>query len=397
MTVNSLTVSDNNVSSNKRVIAKINLGHLRYNLARVKQLAINSKIISVIKADAYGHGMFPIAKALAESDILAVARFDEALELRQFLLQEKIDKAILILQGVFSNNELCSCVEHNFMPNIHSLEQLKTLRLFFKQHPQLSLNYWLKVDTGMHRLGLNDDDWSLALKDLKSLDSQHQAMGVMSHFACADEINNPLNQQQLSKFEDFYVQLDKLTQSNKSMANSAAILSLQKSYFDWVRPGIMLYGVSPFAASEQNRTALDEQLKPVMTLSSEIIAIKTLKQGDCIGYGSTWCCPEDMQIGIVAIGYGDGYPRHAQAGTPVLLHGIEVPLVGRVSMDMISIDLRYFFKKDTPQKNIQLGDKVILWGEHLAIEKIAKNSATIAYELLCQLTPRVHFQYIENT
>jgi len=158
----------------------------------------------------------------------------------------------------------------------------------------------------------------------------------------------------------------------------------------------MLYGISPFESSVTGRTGLDEQLKPVMTLYSELIAVKTLKQGDCIGYGAQWCCPEDMTIGVVAIGYGDGYPRHAEAGTPVLLHGIEVPLVGRVSMDMITIDLRHFFQvNNNLLPDVNIGDRVILWGEGLPIEKVSQKSATIAYEILCQLTQRVSFEYVE--
>lgn len=393
--INHINIVSNNIK--KKVVAEINLAHLRYNLAQVKERVGNTKIMSVIKANAYGHGVFPIAEALQASDIFAVARFGEALELRYFLTRANIDRPILILEGVSSVNEIVICSDNNLIPNIHCLEQFEMLKNFFKQYSQRKLDYWLKADTGMHRLGFLNDDWTEVLKEIKSLDKRYLPTGIMSHFACADEIESPFNQQQLSQFKTFYTELEKLTSINKSLANSAAILSLAVSHFDWVRPGIMLYGVSPFETSKDDRTGLDEKLKPVMTLSSEIIAIKKLKQGDCIGYGSTWCCPENMYIGVIAIGYGDGYPRHAEPGTPVLIHGVEVPLVGRVSMDMITVDLRYFFHHNNKAiETIHIGDKVVLWGEGLAIEKISKKSTTISYELLCNLTQRVSFKYIDN-
>ncbi len=400
MTINDLNKPNNIVSYNEKikVVAEISLAHLRYNLSQVKKLVGEAKVMSVIKANAYGHGMFPIAKALVESDIYAVARFEEALQLREFLNQESIGKPVLILEGVSSIDELLICAENNLITNIHCLQQFDILLNFFKQYNQLKLNYWLKVDTGMHRLGLLNDDWIYVLKEIQNMELQYHPLGIMSHFACADEVDNSFNQQQLLEFESFHAEFEDIAAINKSLANSAAILSLPSSYFDWVRPGIMLYGVSPFETNNEGRSGFDEKLKPVMTLSSELIAIKKLKQGDCVGYGSTWCCPEDMTIGVVAVGYGDGYPRHAQTGTPVLIHGIEVPLIGRVSMDMITIDLSCFFQKNKKAEVFQpinIGDKVILWGENLPIEKIAKKADTIAYELLCQLTQRVDFQYIE--
>ncbi len=400
MTINDLNKPNNIVSyiRKSKVVAEISLAHLRYNLSQVKKLVGEAKVMSVIKANAYGHGMFSIAKALVASDIYAVARFEEALKLREFLNKESIDKAVLVLEGVSSIDELLICAKNNFITNIYCLQQFDVLLNFFKQYNQSQLNYWLKVDTGMHRLGLLNDDWKFVIKEIQKLDLQNYPLGIMSHFACADEVDNAFNQQQLLEFKTFYTEFENVATINKSLANSAAILSLPSSHFDWVRPGIMLYGASPFEMGKESKTRLNKKLKPVMTLSSEIIAIKNLKQGDWIGYGSTWCCPEDMTMGVVAIGYGDGYPRHAQAGTPILLHGIEVPLIGRVSMDMITIDLSYFFQKNNKAEVLQpinIGDKVILWGKNLPIEKIAKNSDTIAYELLCQLTQRVDFEYID--
>ncbi|MCU7835584.1 MAG: alanine racemase [gamma proteobacterium symbiont of Taylorina sp.] len=381
----------------KKVRAEINLANLRHNLARVRELAAESRIISVIKANAYGHGVFPIVRALENSDVFAVARLDEALELRHYLIKENINKPILILEGISSIDDYIECEKDDLIPTIHCLEQFKILLLFFEKYSHSELIYWLKVDTGMHRLGLLGDDWKIVLEGLKSLETMQLPQGVMSHFACADEMHNPANKQQTLQFEKFYSDIEEFAVIEKSMANSAAVLSMPETHFGWVRPGIMLYGVSPFEADAEARTGLDEQLKAVMTLSSELISIKALKQGDCIGYGSNWCCPEDMTIGVVAIGYGDGYPRHAKAGTPVLIHGIEVPLVGRVSMDMITIDLGCFFPQHNKMKalaDVSIGDRVILWGDGLAIEKVSQNSATIAYELLCQITQRVEFQYV---
>ena len=381
-----------------KVSATINLKHLRHNLLRVKELAPDCKVVSVIKANAYGHGLFFVAEALHESDSFAVARFEEALLLRRHLSNKKIDKTIFILEGVSSIEEYDQCLAQNMIPIIHCLEQFKNLLCFFNRQKlnrpvHRKLSYWLKVDTGMHRLGLLEDDFKFLLEQLKLLNPKYLPSGILSHFSCADEKENPVNHKQLIQFKRFCSELsgiEKRVEINKSMANSAAILAMPESYFDWVRPGIMLYGVSPFETAKEMRSGLDEQLKPVMTLSSELIAIQQLKKGDCIGYGAQWCCPEDMTIGVIAIGYGDGYPRHAEAGTPVLIQGIEVPLIGRVSMDMISVDLRALEKQSA---DINIGDKVILWGHGLPIEKISQKSGTIAYELLCQITQRVSFKY----
>lgn len=398
-------------SQTKRPVkAKINLQALKHNLVQVKKRAPNSRIVSVIKANAYGHGVLQVARALVDSDCFAVARLDEALYLRN----NGIDNTIILLEGVFAIDDYSECLEQGFIPTIHCLEQFQWLQDFAEQNSQhkCQLEYWLKVDTGMHRLGLSEDDLMRLVVKLPQLNSKLPPLGMMSHFSCADEIENSNNRLQLTQFNELYsrfcgelsiskkaISKKAITKEDysidKSMANSAAILSLPDAHFDWVRPGIMLYGVSPFESSKSplsrlSRTGLDEQLKPVMTLCSELIAIKKLKQGDCIGYGATWCCPEDMTIGVVAMGYGDGYPRHALPGTPVLVQGMEVPLVGRVSMDMLTVDLRIFEQQSI---TVTIGDKVILWGDGLPIERVSQMAGTIAYELLCQITQRVYFQY----
>ncbi len=390
----------------RMVKARINLTALKHNLSRVKQSAPDSRIVSVIKANAYGHGVVPVAKALIESDAFAVARLDEALLLRESLRGTLADKkSIIILEGVFSAEQYLKCISLKLIPVVNSLPQFQWLLDSLEQtnshkrtnslgsEEEKKLDYWLKIDTGMHRLGLSENELVLLINKFQQLESNYLPSGFISHFACADEINHPLNQMQITQFEQQYHKLSSLknlVDIDKSMANSAAILSLPDARFDWVRPGIMLYGVSPFETAEPSRTGSDEQLKPVMTLSSELLAVKKLKKDDCIGYGASWCCPEDMTIGVIAVGYGDGYPRHALPGTPVLIHGIEVPLIGRVSMDMITVDLRLLEQKAIA---FQIGDKVILWGDGLPIERVSQKAGTIAYELLCQITQRVSFEY----
>ncbi|MCU7939760.1 MAG: alanine racemase [gamma proteobacterium symbiont of Bathyaustriella thionipta] len=387
----------------KAVTANINLQALKHNLERVKELAPNSKVISVIKADAYGHGVLPVANALSASDCFAVARLDEACYLRE----QGIKKKIFLLEGVYSIKEYRLCMESQFIPAIHSIEQFHCLQefaakdlVFLSQYDnELQFKYWLKLDTGMHRLGLSGDELTYILENesdfFNEVNSRCLLTGIMSHFSCADEMDNPENDSQRLQFNQQYSQLLAIpTIENKaitkSMANSAAILTIPDAHFDWLRPGIMLYGISPFESSMPMRTGIDEQLMPVMTLSSCLIAIKKLNKGDCVGYGATWCCPQDMTIGVIAIGYGDGYPRHASAGTPVVIHHTEVPLVGRVSMDMITVDLTPVIEKSIPLK---VGDRAILWGDGLPVERVSQKSDTIAYELLCQLTQRVHFEY----
>ncbi|MCW8932725.1 MAG: alanine racemase [Gammaproteobacteria bacterium] len=390
--------------STGKTLATINLDALRHNLSRVRELAPNSKVLSVIKANAYGHGVLPTAQALISSDAFAVARLDEAILLREGLddishdsssNNSVVTKPIIILEGVFYADDYHKCIELKLIPVVHSLEQFQWLQECENCH----IDYWLKLDTGMHRLGFSDDELTWLIEQYQQKDDSVSQLpsAIMSHFACADEVSNPANQNQITQFNQKYRLLSvhkNITDTMRSMSNSAAILSIPKAHYDWVRPGIMLYGISPFETANPSRNGLDENLKPVMTLTSELISIKKLKKGDCIGYGASWCCPEDMTVGVVAIGYGDGYPRHAPSGTPVLIHNMEVPLVGRVSMDMITVDLRCLEKKLIP---FQVGDQVVLWGDGLPIEKVSHKAGTIAYELLCQITQRVRMTYIDST
>jgi alanine racemase len=353
--------------------AVIDLAALDHNLGIAQQNAPNSKTMAVIKANGYGHGIERVARALRLADAFAVARMEEALCLRE----AGIEQPILLLGGVLEASELALCVQHNLHIVVHVPEQLHMLLQARLEKP---LTVWLKVDTGMHRLGMAPDRFHETWQALQESEQVADDIVVMTHFANADDPNDSYTSQQLQTFNTLTKSLDAMT----SMANSAAILLNQQTHKDWIRPGIMLYGASPVLGA----TASNHGLKPVMTLESQLIAVNTRKQGEKIGYGHTWTCPEEMPIGVVAIGYGDGYPRHIKSGTPVLVNGIRCEIIGRVSMDMITVDLR-------PVKNARAGDRVVLWGEGLPAEEIALQAETIAYELFCQVTPRVKF--IEKT
>ena len=356
---------------NNGPVASINLQALTHNLSIVRKHAPDSGIISIIKADAYGHGVMHVARALKDSDMFGVARIDEGLSLRRFFP----DKPILVLEGFTDRSEIQLANEHSLQLAIHHLSQVELLEQV--QADDLSLQLWLKVDTGMHRLGIGYDEALTTYHRLDALNCKSGAVRLMTHFANADNRQDELTHLQMERLNV----LSKASAAETSMANSAGILAWPDSHAQWVRPGIMLYGASPIL----NESAESFELKPVMTLSTRLISIQHLKKGDCIGYGSTWCCPEDMPVGIAAIGYGDGYPRHAPSGTPVIVNGQRTKMVGRVSMDMIAVDMRGIAAS--------LGDEVILWGEGLPAEEVAEAAGTISYELFCGITNRVTFEY----
>ncbi len=356
----------------QRAWATIDLVALQRNLSIAKQAAPQSKVLAVIKADGYGHGLCQVANALKDADGFGVACLQEAIKLREAGIQ----KTILLLEGVFSSAELKWVQQYKLSIVVHQMRQVEWLEQSVASHDG-SISTWLKLDTGMHRLGFPVDQWVEAEARLKNCTVVDDKITLMSHFANADVPSHPANQQQLSLFNTL------LKVSAKSMANSAALLALPQSQFDWVRPGIMLFGCSPFA----EREAQTHDLCPVMTLKARLFEIKPLKKGDAIGYGGGWVCPDDMNVGVVSIGYGDGYPRHATSGTPVWINGNKCSLVGRVSMDMICVDLRN-------HPDAQCGDEVVLWGAGLAIEQVATAAGTIGYELLCGVTSRVKLEYL---
>ncbi len=352
-------------------VAKINTAALQHNLSRVRVAAPESRVIAVIKADAYGHGMVRAAHALAAVDAFGVARLEEALALREAGIAHRI----LLMEGVTSGKELRIAAQKRLQLVVHNDDQIDLLESIRLASP---VQVWLKLDIGMHRLGFMPDQFAQAWQRLNDCDAVSGKPKIMGHFSHADDRKDDTTSQQLNHFE----RLSEPWKTERSVANSAAILSLPDSHYQWVRPGIMLYGVSPFTDS----LAESEDLQAAMTLSTKIIATKQLRQGETIGYGGTWQCPDDMRIGIAAIGYGDGYPRHAESGTPVLIDGQRSQIVGRVSMDMIAIDLRRF-------QDVNIGDDVILWGEDLPVEEVAQHAQTIPYELLCGVTRRVKFEY----
>jgi alanine racemase len=349
--------------------AILDLPALSHNLTQVRRLAPGRRIMAVIKANAYGHGMVKTARALGEADAFAVACLDEAIILRE----AGITQPLVLLEGFFDAAELPLLTQHRLITVVHHEEQLAILE---RSRLDAPLPVWLKVDSGMHRLGLAPAKLVNIWQRLNACGSL-QVLGFMTHLANADYRNDPLTLQQLKSFTEA---VDAYP-GQRSIANSAAVLSWPQTHGDWVRPGIMLYGVSPFADSSGS----SHGLKPVMSLHSRLIAVNHFKRGDRIGYGGEWECPEDMAVGVVAIGYGDGYPRHAKAGTPVLVNNKRVPLIGRVSMDMICVDLR-------GQAQAHSGDPVCLWGEALPVEEVARYAGTIPYELLCRVTSRVHFR-----
>jgi len=352
--------------------ASINLNALQHNLQQARNLAPNSKILSMVKANAYGHGLIPVAQALKKTDAFGVACLAEALQLNE----SSINKPIAIMQGFFSTNDLKTIAENKFEAVIHDMNQIKMLEKTKLSQP---IKVWLKIDTGMHRLGIEPEKATHAWQLLQNNQNVQNHPVLMTHFSDSDDNSNQHTQEQIKRFTNATNTLP----GAQSLANSAAIIHLSETHCDWVRPGIMLYGASPFIDLSDNTA----QLKPVMTLQSEVIAVKKINKGESVGYGSTWTAPCETTIGVVSIGYGDGYPRHAKNGTPVLINNQIAPLVGRVSMDMITVNLHN-------HHNAKPGDKAILWGEGLPAETVAQHADTISYELFCQVTNRVRLEYV---
>lgn len=359
--------------------AVINLQNLKDNYQVAK--AHSSQAYAVIKADAYGHGMLPAARALEDADGFAVACMDEALHLRQ----DGIKNPILVLEGGFDKQEWLSAIEYDIEMALHHQSQLDIL-LTDPCFAQLKL--WLKVNIGMNRLGFRIEECDSILQQCQSANLNIKVL--MSHFPCADDISIQKTEHQFSALENIFNQhrttLPNLVMSNN---NSAAIMAWPNVSDHISRPGIILYGSSPLITNNSitDHTSVDS-LKPVMTLKSNIVFVRTIQAGESIGYGDSWVATRTTRVGVVALGYGDGYPRTAPSGTPVYCHNQRTSLIGRVSMDMICIDIT-----DLDEANI--GSEVELWGENINANEIAKLCHTISYELFCQVTPRVKRIYIE--
>ncbi|KPD03656.1 alanine racemase [Moellerella wisconsensis] len=359
----------------KAATASIDRRALRHNLQRVKELAPNSRLIAIVKANAYGHGLTKVGLAVQDSvDGFGVARLKEAIALRD----HGIEKPIVLLEGFFEADDLPHIIDLRIDTVVHSIEQLEMLEQLPLKSP---VKVWMKLDTGMHRLGVLPQDAEAFYQRLTQCHNVHPAVNIVSHFCQADDPKLITTASQLACFEQFI--RDK--PGEKSIAASAGILLWPQAHYDWVRPGIMMYGASP----QEGKLATDFGLQPVMTLKSTLIAVRKHAAGECVGYGETWCSRQDTRLGVVAIGYGDGYPRCAPSGTPVMINGRKVPIVGRVSMDMITVDLGV-------EATDKVGDEVILWGKSLPVEEISAHTGVIDYELLTKLTSRVSMEYLDE-
>jgi len=336
---------------------------MEHNL-QVARRATTARIMSVIKADGYGHGLLHAARAFSSTDGYALLDIHDAVRLREADFRQPI----LLLEGFFDADELPVIVEHDLAFVIHSPWQIRMLEGY---HGSGTLDVWLKVNSGMNRLGFTPPQVAQAMEQLRRHQSV-RSITLMTHFANADE--NRGVAEPLALFNEIAAPYH----LPRSLANSAALLRYPASHADWVRPGIMLYGSSPFAEIDAQLFGL----KPAMTLSSRIIATQDLRAGDEVGYGALYRAEHPMRIGVVACGYADGYPRHAPSGTPVLVEGKRTVTLGRVSMDMLCVDLNAL-----PQADV--GSPVVLWGEGMSIDDVARAAGTVGYELMCALTERV--------
>jgi alanine racemase len=346
--------------------AQVNLSALRGNLAQVRARAPETQVLAVVKANAYGHGLLRVLPALADADGLALLELGCAFELRAL----RYSRRILLLEGFFSAAELPEIADRRLAVVVHHAEQVRMLETTPLSRP---LEVFLKINTGMNRLGLRPADVPAVVERLTHCDAV-ATLRLMTHFARADEpdgVKEPL--------ATFDAACRGMTYP-RSIANSAGIVRFGEVGGDIVRPGIMLYGATPFA----HDSAASLGLQPAMTLRSEIIAVQNLGAGDRVGYGASYTAARAQRVGIIACGYADGYPRHAPNGTPVLVGGRIVPLAGRVSMDMLTVDLT-----DVPEATV--GSPVVLWGEGLPVDDVAAVAGTVGYELLCAVAPRVPF------
>lgn len=343
---------------------------IEHNLNRVKQLAPHSHITAMVKANAYGCGLNKVIPIFCgQVEALGVACINEAVVIRQL----GYDMPIILFQGTFSAEEYSLIDQYRFELVIHSEHQLQQFLHYKFAKP---IQCWLKVDTGMHRLGIALEDVENAVKRLKDSANVTKPIGIMSHFACADVPGHALNTYQRTQFDTIHSMLG--SDFIYSLSNSAAIISQPSAHYDMVRPGIMLYGGSPI----KNKMAAELGLKPVTSFYSQIMSIKKISAGESVGYGAIWAAKRQSKIAVVAAGYGDGYPRHISPEAYVAVDNQTAPIVGRISMDMLVIDV-------TELSRISIGDKVELWGAQVPIDQVANWAGTISYELLCQFQQRV--------
>ncbi|MBZ0334381.1 alanine racemase [Marinobacter sp. AL4B] len=350
----------------RATVARIDLDALKFNYQLARAKAGSAQAMAVVKADGYGHGIQAVARALAsDARKYAVACLEEALEIRAAGLHQPV----VMLQGVHRREDLELCFQQGFEPVLHNSQQLEWLAT------SPAPAYWLKVNTGMNRLGFRPSELSGVMATLDEKGQRAELQGFVTHFACADDTSSSMTQEQTRIFEQATQAWPSLM---RSVGNSAAHFLPGQPLYDWSRPGIMLYGGSPI----MGKTGPDLGLKPVMTLEAPLITTRVVKPGESIGYGSAWVAESETRMGMVAVGYGDGYPRHAGTGTPAAVLGLRIGLLGRVSMDMLAVDL-------TGVPEAQEGDMVELWGKTVSVDEVAACAGTIGYELLTGVTARV--------
>ena len=351
--------------------AVIDLQALRHNYELAQSLAPKSKTIPMVKANAYGHGLIESVKAIKSAEGIAILTIEEAAKIRK----AGFKNTILLLEGLFAAEDIHQAEKLNLNIVVHNDQQMDYLSDVTLKNP---INVHLKINTGMNRLGFPPDQVDYLIENLNA-NPNVSDITLMTHFATADE------KEGITKQLDCFNRVTNNYNFSSSVANSAALYKFPEARLDWVRPGIMLYGASPF----EDISAKEIDVKPVMSLMSKIIAIQDIKKGQAVGYGSNFIAKDDMRIGIVACGYGDGYPRHAKTGTPIFVHDKTTKTVGRVSMDMLYVDLSKIEKA-------VIGSKVEMWGNHISVDEVAKNSGTVGYELLCNISAssRVPLDYI---
>lgn len=359
--------------------AYIDHSALQYNLSIVRKLCPGCQVAAVVKADAYGFGIENVILPLKQADAFAVATVSEAVRLRDC----GVEQPVFVLHGARDSDELDLAIELRLVLTVHNEQQLSLLMSHSNaKHYGRMLSVWLKINSGMNRLGCAPKETLRIWQQLQSMD-WIKTLGILTHLACSDMPMHPLNEAQMTTFNEALnnIQEDRSQSCDISIANSAAILNLKSSRTGWVRPGIMLYGGS----STREKLRAEYESRPVMRLCSRIIAIQSVVTGESIGYGATFLATRDMTVAVVAVGYGDGYPRHIAANQVVSIHGRHCPIVGRISMDMMTVDVT-----DLPiDQPAMMGDEVELWGPHVSVDQLARGAGTTSYELFCQLTPRV--------
>lgn len=349
-----------------RAVAEIDVVALRQNLFAIRRKTPGCKIMAMVKGNAYGHGIVTISKHLLDADYFGVACIDEALALRH----SGIIQPIVLTTGFYDKDDLDILIEHNIQPVIFSDEQIELIK---KAKPKNPLNVWLKVNTGMNRLGFSPEGAPAAWQKMYMM-KEIADIKWMTHFASANVFADPLTESQIELFEIVTQEME----TERSASNSAAICQYPEAHYDIVRPGIMLYGVSPIKNNDEHFA----ELEPVMTLKARVIALNTISMGDSVGYSAKWRAPKASKVALVSIGYGDGYPQAAPEGTPVLVRGKEAEIVGRVSMDTLTIDV-------SELKDVNLNDEVILWGRGMPVERVADYMDVSPYVLLTGVSSRV--------